>query len=270
MNPKPEPSPLSLRPPQRVLLSKPPLTHTDGIRPFISKPEPITDPIEVTARYTMPSARRPPIVQYLGTLNQFLGTRLKGPAQSKVIAVDGLDGNAVRMMIDNLDQHVSKVLGYSVRIVNERPIRAPIDHSAQLPYYVRQIQEWDLMSELIAEAPPPAPSRARAGPCVYLLPLSPLMATVRASNYLALTGTYGTEDLWCWLASHWGGHPRPDITINIEDTAHVSVNREILRLQGSNMNTLIITKGLDGGVDLVPQQLRRVCFEVEDWLVSED
>ena len=33
------------------------------------------------------------------------------------------------------------------------------------------------------------------------------------------------------------------------------------------MNTLIVTKGLDGGVDLSPQQLCYVCFEVEEWLL---
>jgi len=94
------------------------------------------------------------------------------------------------------------------------------------------------------------------------------MATIRASNHLVLTGTHDTVDHWRWLASYWSGHLRPDITINIEDMAYISINREILRLQGSDMNTLIVTKGMDSGVDLIPQQLYRVYSEVEDWLVS--
>ena len=123
------------------------------------------------------------------------------------------------------------------------------------------------MWEKIAEAPPPRPPPTRTGLYIYLLPLSPLMATIRVSNHLVLTGIYSTVDHWRWLASHWSGYPRPDITINIEDIADVSVNREILRLQGRDMNTLIMIKGLDGRVDLGPQQLYYICFEVEEWLL---
>ena len=146
--------------------------------------------------------------------------------------------------------------------------RRPVDASTQLYNYIRQVHDWGMMWNKIAEAPPPEPAPTRADPCIYLLPISPLMATIRASNHLALTGTYSTVGHWRWLASHWSGHPRPDITINIEDMADVSVNREIVRLQGRNMNTLIVTKGLDGGADLGPQQLCCVFFEVENWPVS--
>lgn len=78
------------------------------------------------------------------------------------------------------------------------------------------------------------------------------MATIRASNQLVLTGIYSTVDYWRWLASHWSRYPRPNIIINIKDIANISVNREILRLQGLNINTLIIIKGLDSRVDFSP------------------
>jgi len=220
----------------------------------------------------MPPGPRPPIVQHLSLLNEFLGVRPKYPGQCKVIAIDGFDRNAVQMLIAKLSNHIKRIK-CTVRVIDDdftREPEVPVDRSTQLCGYIRQIHNWGMMWNKIAEAPSPPPTRAGpcAGPVIYLLPLSPLMATIRASDHLALTGTYCTIDHWRWLASHWSGHPRPDITINIEDMATVSMSREIIRLQGSDMNTLVVTKGLDGGVDLGPQQLHRVMFEVGDWLVS--
>ena len=152
------------------------------------------------------------------------------------------------MMIANLNHHITSHVGCTVRVMANAS-RPPADPSPRLDFYVRQIHDWAAMWQTISGAPLPTPSSTR--PCIYLLPLSPLMATIRASNMLALTGTYNTADLWRWLASHWAGHPRPDLTINIEDITVTSVNREVLRMQGYRINTIIVTKASDDGVELV-------------------
>lgn len=251
-------------------------------------PVPMATSIEIMARYSVPSMPRPPRVQQLVLLNQFLETRPSDPTKPKVIAVDGVDKNAVRTLIAHLHRHILNSLGYTVRTlchnsiapqpppshspnlaISEGPIEGEVSRSpeatAQMDHYMQQIYDWDSMWISIAEASSHSSSRAR--PCVYLLPLSPLMATLRASSHLALTDSCD-PDRWRWLASHWAGHPRPDITINVENIADISVNWEVIRFQGSNMSTLAITKAADG-IELAAQQLRRVCFEVEDLLISD-
>ena len=253
-------TPLSLGRPLRPLQPRSRAGDELGREPHHQLPK--ANMFEVTARYYIPSSLRPPIVQYLAVLDQFLGTRPNSPRQPIVIAIDGLDRNAVQMMIANLNHHMTSDVGCTVRVMGNASSRQPVDPSPHLDFYIRQIHDWAAMWQTIFRAPLPTQSSAR--PCIYLLPLSPMMATIRASNLLALTGTHNTADLWRWLASHWEGHPRPDLTINIEDVTFTSVNREVLCMQGCRMNTIIVTKASDDGAELVAEQLGRVSREVDE------
>ena len=63
------------------------------------------------------SGLRLAMIQHLTILDQFLGTRPKDKTQPWVIAIDGLDMNAVQMMIANLYHFLTRDLGRTVRIV---------------------------------------------------------------------------------------------------------------------------------------------------------
>ena len=63
------------------------------------------------------SGLRLSIIQHLAILDQFLGTRSKDKTQPWVIAIDGLDMNAVQMMITNLYHFLTRDLGRTVGIV---------------------------------------------------------------------------------------------------------------------------------------------------------
>ena len=308
-----EPSPLSLGPPDVPLrpqppapahaaargpfdLHLPPIRMTNSISPdspavpSLPQPPDAADPrppglhlpplgmvssVSLSARFSAHSAARPATVQNLSVLSEFLRARPADGGEPRVIAVDGLDRNAVQMMIANLYHHISRDPRFTVRVMSESHYRPPTDPSAAMLFYLRQIRDWGQMWQVVLGSPAMAsdtrtPFAHRQSsplpPCLWILPLSPLMATMRVANHVAMTGTYGTVDLWRWLSSHWQGHIRPDITINIQEMADTSRDREVLRYSGSNMNTLVVTKVPGPGVEITPKQYRRVAFEVEEWL----
>jgi len=95
------------------------------------------------------------------------------------------------------------------------------------------------------------------------------MSTERAASQMPITDAYSDENHWRWLAGYWRGCPRPDITINISDSEGTLKDREVLRIWGHNMNTLVVTKANSGHVVFTAKQFRRVGFEVEEWLRDE-
>ncbi|KAL2049565.1 hypothetical protein ABVK25_010144 [Lepraria finkii] len=162
MEPASEPSPPSLGPPHRALLPRqaasPATTST-----ATSIPAPaMANSIELTARYTMPSIPRPPIVEHLTVLNDFLRVRPRHSEQPKVIAIDGSDRKAVQMLIANLQNHITRNLKCTVRVMDDDFARRPMDPSTQLHNYSRQLHDWSMMWKKIAEAPPPGPPPTRA------------------------------------------------------------------------------------------------------------
>ena len=205
-------------------------------------------------------------------LNDFLARPLD-VSQYKVIAVDGSDRNGVHLIMARLQLHLHKDLGYNVRVFGEPQTTGSANEcSSELAYFAAIVGAWEATMRAIHRAAntshptSPAQQLALAQPCVCLVPFSPLMATTRAAARVPFSGAHSNDVHFRWLASHWAGHARPDITISLHETDPVIKHREVLILPGSLMFTLVVIKGQEGGNDVSPKQLRRVVFEVKEWL----
>ncbi len=273
------PSPLSLGPPQCHFPQSLAATQNSPAASIV----PSSPPEALQAWYTESALITPPVISKINALSEFLKARSPDDPQ-RVIAVDGLDRNAVQLVIAELHYDLSRDLRCTVRVLSEELPPYPLDESAQLAHFLRQIRQWAAMWNLILQAPPPearlqtppdhpqqaseySPERS-AWPCIWIMPLSPLMATIRASTGMALRGAYGSIDLWPWLASHWAGHLRPDVTINVQEVADTSWKWEVLRFEESDMNTLIVTTSSDRGVHVTSGQLRFIVLEVREWVYN--
>lgn len=275
-----EPSPFTLGPPRNNFVPRP--TRADSAGPTLHPPS----PVGLRARYSFSTMGSPPIAHKLNVLSEYLEScPPQDHIQNKVIAVDGLDRNAVRMVISELHYNISKDLQCPVRVIGDEFAQRPINETSDMAHYVAQIHNWAAMWRMISEASPPdcsigarssQPERLRGHIqsslsdrlCIWIMPLSPLMVTFRAATRIAMTGTFGPSDLWRWLASHWAGYLKPDITINLQEIADTATKPEVLRFEGSNMNTLLVTKLRDSDI-LSSSQMRRVTFEIEDWIQGE-
>lgn len=93
------------------------------------------------------------------------------------------------------------------------------------------------------------------------------MITLRAK-----TGMHTTDELqaWRWLASKWWSKIPPDITINVQDT--VCMPNEVARFVEQHINTLVVAKSpsATGAINgISPKQLRRIDFEIREWLIDD-
>ena len=228
----------------------------------------------------------PPIIEQIEALSTVLRARPPESSRSKVIAVDGVDRDAVLFMIKYLHYHITKHSGLAVRIFNENFIQPQNPEITELFRYIQVIQDWNMLWNAFIElsiliisesasqqksinvSSSVITSKSQIA-CVNIIPFSPLMSIGRAASQMPITDACSNETHWRWHAEYWRGSPRPDITINILDPEGTLKDREVLRIWGYNMNTLVITKANSGHVVFTAKQLRRVGFEVEEWLRDE-
>lgn len=269
-----QPSPLLLGPPLRPLMSRVgpayPGPGTQEPRIYLPPLRQIDQPIQQATLSHVPNVTAS-CVRSVAILSEFLKIRPNDAAQSKVVAVDGDDKNAVHLTIATLHFHITKDLGRVVRVFGEETPEIFADQRPEFAHFITRVQTWGAMWEAIRSGDAPVASSYRpagahqpapppGGSCVYILPLSPLTATIQAAN----RGT----DYFRWLASYWSAHVRPDVTINIQNPEGAISDRQIVKVFG-DLRALIVTKGAPGGIDLSPKQLRRVVFEVEEWIRDE-
>ena len=213
----------------------------------------------------------------MSVLAEFMISRPANVSLVKVIAVDGLDRQAVHGMIANLQHRIRRDLQYAVRVINEDYFYLPADQTTELSQFIRNVHSWRAMWETILHAPPvssdprshngriqPAamhpdhPTMSVECPLIYILPLSPLMATTQAMHRMV-----DTNDPWRVLSAYWKESFRPDVTINIEDIG-TTYRNEVLRLQVRGMEALVVMKEGNTGLNVSPKQMRRVVFEAEE------
>lgn len=270
-----QPSPLSLGPPRRILRPVPPFPPDQTMNPpGLALPNP-RSPVSLRARYGFSPTATPSVAYNLNVLSEFLKNRpAQHSVQNRVIAIDGVDRNAVQLVISELHSRICKDLRCTVRVLGGDFPQRPINETSELAYYIGQIHNWAAMWSVVFEASPPIPQSKEPTPsdrlCIWIMPLSPFMATYRAAIRISMTGSYVPSDLWRWLAGHWDGYLKPDITVNIQEIADTATKGEVLRFEGNKMNTLLVTQLRAGHSQLSARQLRRVIFEVEDWIQGED
>ena len=140
----------------------------------------------------------PPTVSRLDTLCEFLSPRFHNPMRIKVIALDGEDADAVSTMIEKLQHRVIEDLHYTVRVLDQDRRRVSHLQSTELSSFRGSIECWKFFWDIMLQASSsignpglravpssqsiPHTATFDQKPCVYILPLSPLMATIRASK----------------------------------------------------------------------------------------
>ncbi len=226
------------------------------------------------------------IIQQIEILSTILRARSLESMRGKIIAVNGVNKNVVLFMIKYLHHHIIKHLELDVRIFHETSIQSQTPESTDLFHYTQVIRNWNMLWNAYIELPisiiPESASQHESTTvssvamsfksqiaCVNIISFSSLMSTERAASQMSITDAYSNENHWRWLAEYWRDCSRSDITINISNFERTLKNREVLRIWGHNMNTLVITKTNSGHVVFTAKQFRRVEFEVEEWLRDE-
>lgn len=237
------------------------------------------------------TTRSPPIIQKLLSLSKILQARPKTVARVRIIAVDGLDFSAVNFLTNYIRYHVAKETGCPVCILCGETAFSPShegEDNSSLSSYLRRIQLWKEICESVHLIRVPSivetstsmtflphaflststddPWSTMSLECVYLIPFSPLMTTLKAASRIPITNAYTNGDHWRWLAGHWDEAWRPDITINVQVQEKALKDRDVLRIYDHNMNSLFVIKATVGNILITAKQLRRVMFEVLEWL----
>ena len=141
----------------------------------------------------------PPFSQHQAVLNEFLQCRHADVCPSKIIAIDGFDAHAVHFLIAHLHFYLRKDLGVVVRVFGSGLGVREYDMPA-IAVLFSKIQHRNQILAAIAAAPstqssPGSPDRypprvmlghpSMESTYVYIVPVSPLVATLRATNDLS-------------------------------------------------------------------------------------
>lgn len=208
----------------------------------------------------------------------------------KVIAVDGYDPKLVESMIDYLSKEVS-TMGNVVRVFDDDEVREVIREPTDLKTYKQHIWLWDNLWKYIIKLPVPGPVTTNPNhdttmadmyssadgssysktqlPFVNIIPFSPLMVSLKATTEIPLNGTYTYDDQtsmyesqWCKLARLWSGRIKPNVTVLIQNSQEIRLHG----IEDQNTNNILVTKRNPEYGGLTGKQLRRVGFEVKEWL----
>ena len=234
-----------------------------------------------------PPSLIPPIVQKMTVLSEILRGRPAEATHSRVLAIDGLDRNGIDVLIRFLYEAFKARSWHSVRLCTIPMI--PLNSS--LMGYTNMIIHWNTLWKHFLQVPFPAdgldagapsdehqyalPSPTRLSPstsepiCINIVPFSPLMITYKMASTMASSDLYTEHEIWRWLAEHWRGMIQPDVTISVHLYDGLFHNRDVVRICDGSLKTLMVpTAGYEEGTGrpFTEKQLRRVLFEVEEWL----
>ncbi|KAJ4297831.1 slightly ste11-like protein [Kalmusia sp. IMI 367209] len=208
-----------------------------------------------------------------------------------IIAVEGEDQAAVTELTLWLKDFLSKDKDYSPRLADP-PKQPEGKGESSFEEYFDLIREWHGKSkEMIkfittAVAPPSSPHSpssekdeamkegsttppASPVPCpkpVLILPTYQLHASDLYASRIPIQDVYSPMDHWQWMATLWRGTVGPDLTIYIKDADKDREGRDGGKLVEINdeVRCLTLTKGGQG--TFAEAALRRVGFEVGEWI----
>ena len=269
----------SLGSPLRPAPAKPtnlPAIHTgrDPSTP-LGHPPRLLQATSVPSKIIMDESPGLPYAKNINTLAEYLRMRPLQDFQFKVIAVDGNDVNCVRYIMSCLQHNLATSLGFPVKTLNDDFKFLDL---AGMPQFLSKVQCWGAMWDAVSHAPPmskpPMPASAPKAPrglyindpCVFIFPLSPLTATLQAMETVPPSNGRSADEHFRWLASHFGGLMRPDIVVSIHENDPRVDQHEVQKLCPSNMKTVLVGRGR--GIDFRPKQLRRMTFEVQEWVLD--
>lgn len=243
-------------------------------------------------------------IKVLANISPPLSDRSESPPKGVVVAIDGQDHAQVRVMIEHLGRMMSQDNKYLVRIfegpdlLGRRGSTTGQMGDATVDY-LNVISAWHRISDEIIQfvrsdlpaseskdssrtgtpqsdtarsterSPSPSVINDNSIP-VALVPRYQLTTADAFACTIPIKDRYALLDHWQWMASLWRACVGPDVTIHIRECdrdemeRHGSGNPVEVRL--TDARTLIVRRLSDSSKDLEEKALRRVGFELEDFL----
>lgn len=225
----------------------------------------------------------PPLRQKFRDLSAVFDTCPQQPPDARLIAIQGTSDEETRFMAQFLTHSIQKELGIPVRVFGE--LSPPTATNTVHEQHLHHVQNWFTISDFITKAAPPSIERARGQAVVVpttplpsavsqiadtlyvnIVPLSPLMIASKAAIEGPPEAAVWSERKWRWLLSHWRGARRPNIIINIQEYQWGVENGQVLRIVEGDLRGLIVVTAVQRDVAITAKQLRRIAFEVIEWI----
>ncbi|CRG92240.1 hypothetical protein PISL3812_09297 [Talaromyces islandicus] len=243
-------------------------------------------------------------IKVLANISPPLSDRSESLPKGIVVAIDGQDPAQVRVMVEHLGRTMSRDSKYLVKIFEgpdllDRRGSTTGQMGDATVDYLNVISAWHRISDEIVQfvssglpvseskdssrAGTPQSDTARSterssSPSVIsdnaipiaLVPRYQLTTADAFACTIPINDRYALLDHWQWMASLWRACVGPDVTIHIRECErdemerHGSGNPVEVRL--TEARTLIVRRLVDTSKDLEAKALRRVGFELEDFL----
>ncbi|KAJ9234887.1 transcriptional regulator family: HMG [Paecilomyces variotii] len=115
-----------------------------------------------------------------------------------------------------------------------------------------------------------APASPQSPIPIAIVPRYQLTTADAFACAIPINDSYAPLDHWQWMASLWRACIGPDITVHIQECEKEELDRygggTPVEVRLSDARMLIVRKGMDFSKDIDEKALRRVGFEVEDFL----
>lgn len=197
-----------------------------------------------------------------------------------VVAVEGENAQAVSQLTEWLDSFLLKSGEFASRVV-DGPKVPEANEEASLRQYLATVGAWHEKSKEIVgfiTATPQTINAGEDGPDKDCSGTSSAIPVLLLSTYqlhtsdayacrIPITDAYSPTDHWQWMATMWRGIVGPDITIFIRDSPPVEMAREKIVEVKEDVKCLVVRKE-KGAADVEEKALRRVGFEVGEWVRS--
>jgi hypothetical protein len=206
------------------------------------------------------------------------------PIRGAIIAVEGEDKAAVKRLAEWLQEYLAKDNAYGPRIADAPKTPDADSKDVTFEDYLDLIKEWhaksnemkkfittpvptsDSESDKDKESPPSTPEPAKKP--VLILPTYQLHASDAYTSRIPIQDVYSPTDHWQWMATLWRGIVGPDLTIYIKDSNDSKEEAPSGKLVELNEEARFLTVRKEKGNDVEAGALRRVGFEVDEWIRS--
>ena len=204
------------------------------------------------------------VVERLEYLSRTLQDPPQDLARNIIIAVDGANSALIHHICGQLYRHLR--LPGTIR-VHMMPHAETQQSTTAWHNHLRLIQNWHAVWSDIHECS----SEQATNLAIHIVPMSPLMSSITAARHVPVTDSYSSFQHWAWLANHWRGCIRPKVTINVQNFDPSFVGQEVLKVEGTNMNAILLTAFKDNlESPFSARQIRRMIFEVTEWMRTDE
>ena len=263
-------------------------TQPAAINMVMPKKDSRRDPLLLPKPSVPPSVSEPAesCLAPLPLLNQRLDILSKAflkpsqPAPSaKIIALKAVSQASSNFMAQFLTHHITKDLAYPVRVFSQ--LSQPPAGQPSYGQYLHHIRSWQSVCNFAFSVPPSqrrgtdAASAPRT-PClpstppdsafyVNIVPLSPLAITIEAARQ-NFVDTRSSAEIWQWLSGYWQGTTKPDIIVEVNHQQEGLQDEDVLCVAEKAVKGIFIVTAKGKQVELTLRQLRRIAFEITEWL----